>query len=481
MKNFGPQPERSGEKSEKREKADLPDDKIDDVPKSVLEAKDVELEEVEDEEWPKEYEITVEIDGEQVEIPVKETKVKFPEYIVDDTGGVTGYIRKEIKWENFDEALPDSEYAESSEYFNTLEELKRKVALYTHPSNIERGGLEDKLELHRFPESKERYEEWKRKKRAGEITEGDKKRYQNQKKQAQKFRAQKKQVEEKLRSALFRPGSVLDKLTGENFLRGTANHVKNVYSSMDATKEQFAKERLYLQKLFDPETFIDHLKNDEKIYMHGNSMTIRSADSHKRLSEMGSANKPEPLTDFPDRFGSPDKELIREIENKQSAINGLEEIKKNPQFYLESDETIRESGFTSRGLSVEERGGYWWNKGPGTVSAMPELHDVIFGFGPHNKAFVAYLNKVKELKGQISSQYEEENFTNKDIEHLLTPEVEAYGEPFEDYHPHIPVYNSHPDIPDLRWCHASYGYIPTEKSFNVLEFTSKDIDNKNEN
>ena len=472
MPNVGPQFESPGEKEDKPEKAERNTDTAGEVPDSLKERKGVE--EVENEEWPKEYEISVEIDGEQVEIPVKETKIEFPDYIVEDTGGVTGYIRKEISWDDYDNAFPDSEYAKSGNYFDTLEEVNHKIALNTDPSDIFRAELEEALMLDKFNDAKKRYEEWKRKRDNDELTKEDREKYKKQREKAFDLEKTKEEIEEKLYSTLFRPGSVLERLTNDKFLKKTANHVKNVYSGMDNNKEQFTKNKLYLQKLFDPDTLSEHLERDEKVYMHSNSLTVRSVHSNKVLSEISKQEKPDKLADFPDTFGS-SKISVRKAGNKEDVIDALQYIKNSDDFYFESDWSIRGyHGGRSRGLSVEKRGGYWWNDSPHR-SRLPNMDDVIFGFGPWNEAFVEYLNEIKELREQVSlSDDEVDEFTNKNIKHLLNPEVESYGGPFEDYHPHIPVYNSHPDIPSLRWCHASYAYLPTDRGFNVLEFISKE-------
>ena len=39
----------------------------------------------------------------------------------------------------------------------------------------------------------------------------------------------------------------------------------------------------------------------------------------------------------------------------------------------------------------------------------------------------------------------------------------------EAMHPRIPMVKNHPDIPELRWCHADYAAIPTKNGYNIIE------------
>jgi hypothetical protein len=126
-----PQPKNSGEKSEKPEKAELDDDTIDDVPESVKEGGGKEeksdIEKLKNQESHEEvYE--VEIGGETYEIPVRVSYFEYPEHIQENTGGVLGYERKWISWDELDEILPESgdfDKNRINEWKQTKEETRR--------------------------------------------------------------------------------------------------------------------------------------------------------------------------------------------------------------------------------------------------------------------------------------------------------------------------------------------------------------------
>lgn len=146
------------------------------------------------------------------------------------------------------------------------------------------------------------------------------------------------------------------------------------------------------------------------------------------------------------------------------------------------EEKIRSPYFSffSDGLDVHRKGEIWHGQSP--MSDAP-----LFGFGQKNQVFGKYLELVSELISQfrIDVSGAEENVieTKEEVIKRLTQNFEymkkyvmknilcLQGKRDEGarLHPSIPLVVNHPDIPNLRWCHADYAAIPTEKGYNVLE------------
>ncbi|OHA53352.1 MAG: hypothetical protein A2Z62_02585 [Candidatus Terrybacteria bacterium RIFCSPLOWO2_02_42_20] len=106
------------------------------------------------------------------------------------------------------------------------------------------------------------------------------------------------------------------------------------------------------------------------------------------------------------------------------------------------------------GLSVSKRGDFWYLSVPYKIT-----NAVIFGFGLKNKAFQNYLEKAKFY---VENEYSSEEYSS--IEYLTGRKNYLNRE-----HPVIPIMVKHPDVTELRWCHADYASIPTKKGLNILE------------
>jgi len=127
-----PQPNRSGEKSEKPDKAERGRDTVSDVPEDVKEGKGKEeksdIEKLKNQESYEEvYE--VEIDGETYEVPVQVSYFEYPEHIQEDTGGVLGYERKQIDWNKLEEILQSNDMFKENKETNfrkAYEDAKEK-------------------------------------------------------------------------------------------------------------------------------------------------------------------------------------------------------------------------------------------------------------------------------------------------------------------------------------------------------------------
>jgi hypothetical protein len=151
----------------------------------------------------------------------------------------------------------------------------------------------------------------------------------------------------------------------------------------------------------------------------------------------------------------------------------------------------------------------YYNMSVGVESWLDQIQTPIYVFGNKNKAFVHYLESILHnpgIKEALSHSWPygwKEKFDKLDLAdqktldywanlgYLSEAEREEQGEIFEESgamsfdslryliegkkimyhtgHPCIPVVR-HPDIPELRWCHAEMAIVPTKKNLNVLFF-----------
>jgi len=378
MPDFGPQFESPGEKKEQPEKANRDTDTASAVPESVKEGKV--QEEVENEEWPKEYEISVEIEGEQLEIPVKETKIEFPDYIVEDTGGVTGYIRKQIDWERV-LVGPDS----------NLSLQKERKFIKSAWRELSSGRFPDNTFNHSVFSGKQRM-------------------------------ASKKMVLQKLHNPetplnLFHEGIMDDGLQASKTYEFRRTSDNSYLDELESPKYNFYRKK---------KKFIKKHKGFEK-----------RKENEKRPEELW-------------------KKIAKEV--GKDFGSHVERIKSDDAYGI------------ALGLSVSKKGFNY-------SMHYANKDSLIFGFSSSNDAFKKTLEATLDLYDDIESSHR----IRKSLESLIEDKnLAQYTKKRRspDYnHPVIPVLINHPQTPQLRWCHASYAYIPTEKSFNLLEFTSKDLEN----
>lgn len=119
-------------------------------------------------------------------------------------------------------------------------------------------------------------------------------------------------------------------------------------------------------------------------------------------------------------------------------------------------------------------GGIWYASGePARRGSELYLEQAFFGFSGENKAFVRYVTKMID-------EWEYGECTAPS----LTGDLHRHhgqgqhGELFEfldgqdSAHIYLSVILGHPDIPNLRWCHASHAYIPTKNGMNFCKMIS---------
>ncbi|PSO45966.1 MAG: hypothetical protein BRC25_00265 [Parcubacteria group bacterium SW_6_46_9] len=415
MPDVGPQFESSGEKKEKPEKADL-GSPADDVSESVWrkEKKENELK-TEKNSINTSVEFMLERDyhdgpmiERKIEIPVEETKVEFSQATQKETHGVSGYIRKRVRWDDLLKNYPDDDRAFRKQEFS---DLLNEVRNSEYVSFYRRHDLEGDL-----------------------LT-------------------------------------LINAMTNDEFPNKTYNHVVGLYAGHDEKlTEQAMSEGLFMQKILDPETFLD-IHPDDKGKFHGiaTDMIFNKVESNELVDSI---------------------ELMEETEENQK--EKIRQYKDDPSVYIAG----------SRGLSVT-RGGVWGKVG--VDRQQSPIVQPMYGFGDKSKAFNTYMKKVskifksKKLSGAVE-KFESTRLYSSNIKKLKNstgvgferPDVlyrsiqDTLGEKeidrFDTYkepdfnHPRIPIINGHPDIPDLRWCFADYASIPTEENLNILEFISEDFE-----
>ncbi len=89
----------------------------------------------------------------------------------------------------------------------------------------------------------------------------------------------------------------------------------------------------------------------------------------------------------------------------------------------------------------------------------------IFGFDSEDPIFKQYIEKVKELYSKIPPEIiSDKNI--RGLDHLLLNPEKKYKTGFVEEI--LPVMTGDTDLPQMRWGHAKYAIIPTEKNFNFL-------------
>ncbi len=85
-----------------------------------------------------------------------------------------------------------------------------------------------------------------------------------------------------------------------------------------------------------------------------------------------------------------------------------------------------------------------------------------FGFDINEQPFKDYLNKVKEIYSKLPDDiFSEKNADS--LNHLLNDKGNLrIGEVI------LPIMTGNTGLPALRWGHAKYAVVPTEKNFNFL-------------
>jgi hypothetical protein len=156
------------------------------------------------------------------------------------------------------------------------------------------------------------------------------------------------------------------------------------------------------------------------------------------------------------------------------------------------------------GLSLTNPGELWTGLSfkfeSDQINDRLDFDNIVLGFklNTQNKVLRDYCKKTAELyeeqdesveiKGKESQNNKLREQCEKTMKAILNPvsyfKEDKYGEEkqiadniygytLEDLergiHPRIPIIINHPEIPELRWCHADYAAIPTKEGYNILE------------
>lgn len=141
--------------------------------------------------------------------------------------------------------------------------------------------------------------------------------------------------------------------------------------------------------------------------------------------------------------------------------------------------------------------GYSFRSKDGAIGL--KLSDIILGFKLNTRNVVLhdYCAKVDKLmkeqdiaEADSFVEFNKRNrYENSEFQTLAEKTIKALLEPIKRFkdkkrgipdkrigrsqdqgsHPCLPIILNHPDIPELRWCHADYAAIPTKKGYNILE------------
>lgn len=233
--------------------------------------------------------------------------------------------------------------------------------------------------------------------------------------------------------------NVLRKITGGNFPDKTFNHVLNGYTRIDPKLDLFKEERMILQEISSQKYF-------ELGCPYG--FFIFNLESNEQVIDFSSYGNGTVKNYYYDLSAT-------STEN----IGLLKKIRETPSLFL----------VASEGLSVLH-GDVWDGYNEISFRSVP-----LFGFDHNNKVFNYYINSYKNIIHNLK-------FNEKTYEELAERTVKRavgsieYMQGIKDLpanighgHPIIPLIINHPDLSNLRWCHADYAAFPTKKGYNVLE------------
>jgi hypothetical protein len=175
-------------------------------------------------------------------------------------------------------------------------------------------------------------------------------------------------------------------------------------------------------------------------------------------------------------------EVLWEFDTRTSELS--ESVKKLREYA--QDESVY--SISSTGLSASNRGKFW--------AGLPSLDSEVYGFGKNDAFTKSYIESfVRWIRSGGNEKIDKNDlygpgerslggFKRFDrqastVLGLHFPQPDSYIRPDDDdlrkRHPWIPVVQDHPELPNLRWCHAEYAYIPTDKNANIVRFISEDL------
>lgn len=364
------------------------------------------------EKFPKLKTISIEGIG---DFEYKETYIEFPEYLVKETGGVKGYLKKQFKpYEVLKKEITEILNSHDKHYSpeGVINELLRLVTNDNFPDTTSINSLNGDYVKNHFPNA-----------------------------------------QEKIREHFIEDKMFLQEIFGDTRI-GYKGHTSYGGSG---TTFLVDSDKNVLKPWSQHSLIFLHKDKSDKLHNIGRSLLVEKP--HKRdfrkvdkiLEELNLDRK----VDFEGAFNDKERGYYGNI------IGNLEKVKdKNDNTAL-----IMLGG---DGLHVTNRDNTGEVGRPGT----PAEGMICSGFSIKNKVFKKYLEEVEKILttiplNQIDEQGEALNVSLKSINYFLENKdhISDAGQ-----HPVIPIIQGYMEIPTLRWCHASYMSIPTKKGLNILEF-----------
>jgi hypothetical protein len=274
-------------------------------------------------------------------------------------------------------------------------------------------------------------------------------------------------------------GGILDvilKLTDGNLIDKTFNHIVGGHLNYAPRRDALLKDCM-LGKFGDPRNLKSDYFKDARFY--GCDLATNRILSYEELFERAGV----------------DKDLVTKYNERN--LNDEDQ-----QVFLEKVFAVKDVYFQqNRGVNLTKTGQLWSKAGTaknkkysdcGTCS-IPSIDNIIISFKRRsgNPVFRKYREKVlsimqsqvkeKDLISDLDPRKWKEGYGTDDfgqaMSTLLTFDAERvdqkwgiiWGSSDRGEHPQIPVVLNHPDIPELRWCHADYAAIPTKNGYNIIE------------
>ncbi|MFA7252557.1 MAG: hypothetical protein WC027_01750 [Candidatus Paceibacterota bacterium] len=345
-----------------------------------------------------------------IEVTPKEKLVKFPERLIKETGGVEGYLRKELTWKEindiFSQILSINEIKEIIELY--IENLDKNFSLDEDIVNFRKLNSIDSLE------SFDNYHTMIYFIRNNILKADHYVRYKNKSLD---------ELEENIWKIISTLKNIID-ILGNSFFKKENIHVMSLYHGPGF--ESFS-DKILMQKIFDPEVGEAVRSDGTKDYGY---TVFSSIGPNGEISEIDRI-----VSDDPGDY----KKLQTYIEDGNFLIHGF-------------------------GLSVQ-KGGIWNldRDKSSPLSVFDNFNRPMFGFSEGNATYNRYIESVKKLFDQ------QDGVLKKAV--VASPDNPFYFKT-NPPHPLIPIVISHPNIPDLRWCNSSHAYIPTKNGISVLKMIS---------
>lgn len=362
------------------------------------------------------------------EIEYTEKTVMFPKHLVKETGGVKGYIRKMVKWDELEKNNKGNSYTGNI-----------KVAL---AKALTGGEFLKKTYNHAFRRSGARQE----------VKEA----FGNQKLILQKigYPSFHEMIISKYNPEVFAPSFGIPSYefnTGD--YGGTLLPTVNGFTAIDNKDGIVTKIENLLENLNLPEDIKNKLLNSKYI---GRLPESRNsiAGMIKVTGEAKEINTGEFIKNYIDPTFTYDLLSVLNSEERKIFVQSLQ----NSKAY-----TL----ISFPGLSLSGKG----------ITGWFENTETFFGFGEKNKVFHKCIEKTSQFLQEIrvikDNKDTQKNFDRRDYCRATYAQMrleESFSSQDAEYsHPLIPSIFNNEGIPELRWCHADYAAISTKNGFNILE------------